>query len=126
MVVNFSCSICAEAIGDKDDCVCCDKCNLWVHINCNNLDYMDYKYLGGNVDRWFCLKCNSQLFPFMALDNKKIMQHLLNSSNMKNKNKIKFSKLVLKPPPGLNSLFNQFNNIPQTQDHKDPENVVRC
>ena len=45
---------------------------------------------------------------------------------MKNDNKIEFNNLVLKPPPGLSSLFNQFNNIPQTHDHKDPENVVRC
>ena len=45
---------------------------------------------------------------------------------MKNENKIEFNNLVLQPPPSLSSLFNQFNNIPQTKDHKDPENVVRC
>ena len=56
----------------------------------------------------------------------KFMHHILNSSNMKNDNKIGFNNLVLKPPPSLSSLFNQFNNIPQTHDHKDPENVVRC
>ena len=44
---------------------------------------------------------------------------------MKNDNKIEFSNLVLKPPC-LSSLFNQFHNLPQTHDHKDPENVVRC
>ena len=75
---------------------------------------------------WSCLKCNSQLFPFGTLDNKKFMQHILNSSNMKNDKKIEFNNLVLKPPPSLSSLFNQFNTIPQTNDHKDPENVVKC
>ena len=50
---------------------------------------------------------------------------ILNSSNMKNDNKIEFNNLVLKSP-SLSSLFNQFNNIPQTYDHKDPGNVVRC
>ena len=45
---------------------------------------------------------------------------------MKNDKKIEFNNLVLKPPPSLSSFFNQFNNIPQTHDHKDPENVVRC
>ena len=34
--------------------------------------------------------------------------------------------LVLKLPPSLSSLFNQFNKIPQTHDHKGPENVVSC
>ena len=45
---------------------------------------------------------------------------------MKNDNKIEFINLVLIPHPSLSSLFNQFNSIPQTHDHKDPENVVRC
>ena len=44
---------------------------------------------------------------------------------MGNDNENEFNNLVLKPPPSLSSLFNQFNNIPQTHDHKDPENVVR-
>ena len=54
------------------------------------------------------------------------MQHILNSSNMKNCNENEFNNLVLKPPPSLSSLFNQFNNIHQSYDHKDHENVVRC
>ena len=62
----------------------------------------------------------------VTLDNKKFMQHILNRSNMKNDNKIEFNNLVLEPPPSLSLLFNQFDNIPQTHDHKDPENVVRC
>ena len=73
-----------------------------------------------------CLKCNSHLFPFGTLDNKKFMQHILNSSSMKNDNEIEFNNLVLKPLPSLSSLFNQFNNIPKAHDHKEPENVVRC
>ena len=35
------------------------------------------------------------------------------------------SDLVLKPPPNLNSSFNQFNNSSQTYDFKDPKNVVK-
>ena len=54
------------------------------------------------------------------------MQHILNCSNMKYDNKIEFNNLVLKPPLSLSSLFNQFDNIPQTHDHRDTENVVRC
>ena len=45
---------------------------------------------------------------------------------MKNDNGSEFDNLLLKPPLSLNSLFNQFNNIPQTHDQKDPESVVRC
>ena len=124
MAIIFPCSICVKAIGDKEDPIYCDKCKLWVHIKCNNLNYIDYRYLSGNGDPWFCLKCNCQFFPFGTLDNKKLMHHALNNSKMKNDNKIEFNNLVLKPPPSLSSLFNQINNIPQTHDHKDYENVV--
>ena len=98
MVITFLCNICVKAIGDKEDSIYCDKCNLWVHIKCNNLNYVDYKYLSGNGDPLFCLKCNSQLFPFITLDNKKLIQHILNSSHMKNCNESEFNNLVLKPP----------------------------
>ena len=41
------------------------------------------------------------------------MQYIL-SSNMKNDNEHEFNNRVLKLPPSLSSLFNRFNNIPQT------------
>ena len=104
MVITFPCSICIKAIGDKEDSIYCDKCNLWVHIKCNNLNYIDYKYFSANGDPWFCLKCNNQLFPLVTLYNKKFMQHKLNSSNIKNDNRIEFNNLVLKPLPSLSSL----------------------
>ena len=49
-------------------------------------NYVDYKYLSGNGEPWFCLKCNNHLFLFRVLGNKNVMQHILNSSNMKNNN----------------------------------------
>ena len=55
------------------------------------------------------------------------MQHIIDSSNRKNKNEnVTFNNLVVKPPPSLSLLFKQFNNKSQTQDDKDPQNVVRC
>ena len=40
-------------------------------------------YLSENGDLWFCLKCNSHLFPFGSLNNIAFMLHILNSSNIK-------------------------------------------
>ena len=54
------------------------------------------------------------------------MKHILNSSNIKIDNKIQFNNLVLKSLPSLSSLFNQFNIIPQTHDHKDSKILVTC
>ena len=60
MVITFPYSICTKAIGDNDNSIYYDKCNLWVHIMCNNLNLIDYQYLHGNDDPWFCLRCNSE------------------------------------------------------------------
>ena len=45
---------------------------------------------------------------------------------MKNDNENEFNNLALKPRPSLSSLFNQFNNVRQTNDHEDPKNGVTC
>ena len=98
-----------------------------MHIKCINLNVLDYQYLHGNDDPWFCLKCNTELFPFRTLNNKTLNQYI-NSSNTLNKHidQDNSSNLVLKPPPNLNSLFNQFNNSSQIHDFKDRDNVANC
>ena len=79
-----------------------DKWNSWMRIKCNILNFIDYQYLNGNDDPWFSLKYNSELFPFGTLNNKTFNQC-----------------------PNMNSLFNEFNNLPQTHDFKDPQNVAK-
>ena len=91
------------------------------------LKYIVCKHFCVNDNSWFCLKCNSQLFPFHTLNNKTFMQHVLDSSNIKNKNENKSSNnLLLKPRSNPSSLFSQFNNTSQTYDDKDPDNFVKC
>ena len=116
-----------KTLDDDDNSIYCDKCNLWVYIKCSNLNFLDYQYLNGNDDPWFCLKCNTELFPFGTLNNKTFNQYI-SSSNIRNRDidQDNSSNFVLEPPPNLNSLFNQFNNSSQIHDFKDPENVVSC
>ena len=87
MIITFPCSICTKTVDDNDNSIYCDKCNrcdkLWVHIKCNNLNFLDYQY-NRNDDSRFCLKCNSELFPFGTLNNKTFNQYI-NSSNIQNK-----------------------------------------
>ena len=106
MVIAFPCSICNKTIGDNDDSIYCDKYILWMHVKCNNLNFIDYQYLNGNDDPRPCLKYNSELLPFGALNNETFNQYI-NSSNIQNKDNDEdnSSNLVLKPPPNLNSLL---------------------
>ena len=91
------------------------------------MNYTDYQYINGSDDRWFCLKRNSKIFPFRILNNKTFNLYI-DDSNIQNKDydKSYSYNLVLKPPPNLNSLFNQFDNPSQTHDFKDLEDVVKC
>ena len=53
MVITFSCSICTKTIDDNGNSIFCDKCNLWVHIKRNNLNFIECQYLNGNGDVGF-------------------------------------------------------------------------
>ena len=42
---EFPCRICAKNGHDKDKAVKCDLCELWIHIKCSKLKYLDYSIL---------------------------------------------------------------------------------
>ena len=42
---KFPFNICSKNVQDKNKAVQCDFCELWIHIKCNNLNYLDYRYL---------------------------------------------------------------------------------
>ena len=121
----FPCKLCPKNVTDNDNAILCDLCQTWVHIKCNHLNYMDYKYLQGCNEPWYCLSCSNTLFPFGNLNNQNFLNFIGNndtitSSETNNLN----SSLLLKPPPDLTLLFNQFNNaIPENRS--DPESVIQ-
>ena len=91
-----------------------------MHLRCNKLSPVDYKYLEGSTDPWFCLSCCSVILPFGNLTDKDFSYSILNNYiEISNKN----SSVLLKSPPNLALLFNQFNNSsPEQQIY--PENAV--
>ena len=64
---KFPCKICAKNVHDKDKVVQCDLCELWIHIKCNNLDYLYYRHLQKTDESWYCIECCSTIFPFNSL-----------------------------------------------------------
>ena len=107
-------------MNDRDAGIQCDICQFWVHLRCNKLNLVQYKYLQGSTDPWFCLSCCSVILPFGNLTDKDFSYSVLNNYiEISNKN----SSALLKLPPDLTPLFDQFNNsFPEQQI--DPENVV--
>ena len=77
--------------------------------------------LQGLTDPWFCLSCCNTILPFGNLTDKDFSCSILNKNYIEISNKN--SSVLLKPPPNLKLLFNQFNNSSPEQQN-DPQNVV--
>ena len=121
-ISKFPCKLCPKNVSDNDNAILCDLCQTWVHIKCNHLNYIDYKYLQGCNEPWYCLSCTTMLFPFDNLNNQKFLG-FVNNNNDNNESK-NSNTLLLKPPPDLALLFNQFNNT-ILENNNDPENVIQ-
>ena len=114
-ITKFPCNLCPKNVSDNDNTILCDLFQTLIHIKCNYLNYIDYKYLQGCNEHWCCLSCTTRFFPFGSLNN----LGFINNNKSKNSN----SSLILKPPPDLALLFNQSNNaIPE--NNSDPENIT--
>ena len=94
----FQCKLCNKNIYDRDAAIQCDICQFSVPLRCNILNLVDYKYLQGSTDPWFCLSCCSVILPFRNLTDKDFFYSVLNSyTEISSKN----SSVLLKPPPNL-------------------------
>ena len=121
----FPCKLCPKNVTDNDNAILCNLCQTWVHIKSNHLNYMDYRYVQGCNEPWYCLSCSNTLFPFGNLNNQNFLNFIDNNDTITSSERNNLnSSLLLKPPPNLTLLFNQFNNaIPENRS--DPENVIQ-
>ena len=79
--IIFPCKICNTNIKDTDSTAQCDICQFWIHTKCNNLNHIDYKYLQGSNDLWFCISCCNEIFPFGTLANKNFLSMMMVNSS---------------------------------------------
>ena len=54
---DFLCGICSLTWSDKENCIQCDKCQMWYHYSCANVTGKE-EFLF-NDSEWFCSVCNS-------------------------------------------------------------------
>ena len=125
---KFPCKICAKNIQDKDKSVQCDLYELWIHIKCNNFNYLDYRYYQNCDESWFWIECCSTIFPFNSLSsNRNYLACCTNSdSNItqwKDLENDHDSSLLLKPSSNLELLVNHFNNATPEKGN-DSEEIV--
>ena len=124
---KFPCKISAKNVSENVKAVQCDLCELWVHIKCNNLNYLDYRYLQNSNESWYCIECCSTIFPFNSLSsNKNFLDFCTNTDNNTAQwidlGNDHISSLSLKPSSNLELLVNQFNNA-TPGNNNDPEKI---
>ena len=61
--LNFSftadhCEACKKEVGNEQEALQCDLCNLWHHTSCENIESDEYKMITkvANKISWFCNK----------------------------------------------------------------------
>ena len=128
--ITFPCKICNTKINDTDSAAQCDISQFWIYMKCNNLNHIDYKYLQGSNDPWFCILCCNEIFPFGTLGSKNLVPMMMlnsNPNNIKNNDvdatNINSTSLVLTFSANLSLLFNQFNKF-SSEEINGLENVV--
>ena len=124
---KFPWRVCTKNVYDKDKAVQCDLCELWIHIKCSNLNYLDYRYLQNCNESWYCIECCSTIFPFNSLSsNKKSLVCCTSTDNniiqWKDLENDHASLLSLKQSSNLELLVNQFNNA-TPENSNDPEKI---
>ena len=68
--INYPCKKCLNECDEDHDCICCDICDVWLHVSCSGLTYRKFKsirkepnYIG------YCQFCVQEIFPFGKLRN---------------------------------------------------------
>ena len=102
---------------------------LWIHIKCNNLNYLDYRYLQNCDESWYCIECCSTIFLFNFLTSNKNFLGCCtgtgdsNITQWKDLENDSNSSLSSKPSSKLEHLVNQFNNA-NPENGNDPEKTA--
>ena len=65
--MKFPCNICEKNVASNHNAICCDICNKWVHISCNNISRYCYRKLQKDSTPWYCKNCLKQVLPYNKL-----------------------------------------------------------
>ena len=72
MTPKVPCGVCYKAVAKNHSAVCCNSCNLWVHIKCNNLTKFCYRKLQTCHESWYCKNCIKQILPSSELSESQL------------------------------------------------------
>ena len=80
----------------------CDKCHIWVHIKCNEINLQNYEFLQKSPSAWYSIKCFEDIVPFETISNEELFKTNQGS-------KIKFTVLTKNHTTPSQDLIDQLN-----------------
>ena len=92
-MVEFPCLVCDKPVATNHKAVCCDICDKWVHIYCNNICKNTYQKLKKDNNPCFCKLCLLMEVPFCSLNNTEFSR-LLNGKSIIPKKELKATPTI--------------------------------
>ena len=125
MSTKFPCSTCHKNVNKNHRVVCCDLCDLWIHIKCNYLSLNDYFKLKNDADPFFCINCISENIPFSNLTNNEFILLIKKGINIPDDNNNIFTPLTPSMQNHINNLNEYLNkSIIAPSDEDDDEDHI--
>ena len=121
---QFPCSTCHKNVNKNHRAICCDLCNIWIHIKCNFLNLTDYNRLKNNINPFYCINCISEIFPSSNLTDNEFLPFVTKGIMIPDYDEA--SNIFRAPSPhvqthiyNLNSFLNKTRSSPTVDDDDD-------
>ena len=83
MPVSYLCKSCGKLIRENENSLHYNLCDTWIHLECIQLHFIDYKKFENQTEPPCCSCCNSTMFPFGKLNDRQFREFLFQENNMK-------------------------------------------
>ncbi len=84
---KYPCGSCGKAVTWKHKAICCDSCDIWYHIQCENMRSVIYDCMQNSNTSWECIRCgmpnfSTTLFDLTKLDSNNNPYSVLSDSSL--------------------------------------------
>ena len=55
----YLCALCDKEVTWQCKAICCDECDIWIHIHCADVNSQEYSLIGKNNVQWLCPRCDN-------------------------------------------------------------------
>ena len=67
---DLDCKFCYKVCKNGQNSICCDICNMWIHLKCSKICLSQFKKLSLNDMPLLCYFCIHESLPFSSLNGK--------------------------------------------------------